>query len=75
MQCFDSALLVFIYIYTRNQNPFINKVEVLCLQQWFPTGGSRCQAKFLTCEISDFTPSAHAHSNTICIKYTEKTDD
>jgi len=23
----------------------------------------RCQAKFLTCEISDFTPCAHAQSN------------
>jgi len=36
---------------------------------------SRCQAKFLTCEISDITPCAHAHSNIIHIKYAEKTDD
>jgi len=30
----------------------------------------RCQAKFLTFEISDFTPS-HARSNIIHIKYYE----
>jgi len=35
----------------------------------------RCQAKFLTCEISDFTPCAHAQSNIIHIKHAEKTDD
>jgi len=75
VQCFDSALLVFIYIYTRNQNPFINKVEGFMFTAVVPNRGFPCQAKFLTCEISDFTPSAHAHSNIICIKYTEKTDD
>jgi len=26
---------------------------------------NRCQAKFLTCEVSDFTPSAHAQSSLI----------
>jgi len=35
----------------------------------------RCQAKLMTCEISDFTPSAHAQSNILHIKYAEKTDD
>jgi len=34
-----------------------------------------CQTKFLTCEISDFTPCAHAHSNILHIKYAAKTDD
>jgi len=29
----------------------------------------------LTCEISDFTPYALAHSNIQHIKYAEKTDD
>jgi len=33
----------------------------------------RCQAKFLTSEISDFTPCAHAQTNIIHIKYPEKT--
>ena len=37
--------------------------------------GARCQAKFLTCEISDFTPCAHAQSDILHIKYAEKTDD
>jgi len=36
---------------------------------------SRCQAKFLTCEISDFTPCEYAYSNILHIKYAEKTDD
>jgi len=31
----------------------------------------RCPAKFLTCEISDFTPCAHAQSNILLIKYAE----
>jgi len=35
----------------------------------------RCQVKFLTCEISDFTPCTHAQSNIIRSKYAEKTDD
>jgi len=35
----------------------------------------RCQAKFLTCKISDLTPYAHAPSNIQQIKYAEKTDD
>jgi len=34
-----------------------------------------CQAKFLTCEISDFTPCTHAHSNILHIRYAEKSDD
>ena len=38
-------------------------------------GGSRCQAKFLTSEISDFTPCAHAQSKILHIKYPEKIDD
>jgi len=36
---------------------------------------NRCQAKFLTCKISDFTPCAHAQNNILLIKYAEKTDD
>jgi len=36
---------------------------------------NRCQAKFLTCEISDFTQCTHAQSNITHTKYTEKTDD
>jgi len=35
---------------------------------------SPCQARFLTCDISDFTPYAHAQSNIIHIKYAEATD-
>jgi len=35
---------------------------------------NRCQAKFLTWEISDFTPCAHAQSNIARTKYAEKTD-
>ena len=35
----------------------------------------RCQAKFLTCEISNITPYVHAQSNIQHIKYAEKTDD
>jgi len=31
----------------------------------------RCQAKFLTCEISDFTPCTHAQSNILHTKYVE----
>ena len=34
-----------------------------------------CQAKFLTYEIIDFTPSAHAQSDVLHLKYAEKTDD
>jgi len=34
-----------------------------------------CQAKFLTCKISDFTPYAHAQSSVQRINYAEKTDD
>ena len=34
----------------------------------------RCQAKNLTCEISDFTPCTHAQSNTLHTKYFDKTD-
>jgi len=33
-----------------------------------------CQAKFLTCEISDFTPCTHAQSNILHAKYADKTD-
>ena len=37
---------------------------------------SRCQAKFLTYEISDFTPCEHAQSSNILhVEYAEKTDD
>jgi len=32
------------------------------------------QAKFLTCESSDFTPCTHAQSNILHTKYDEKTD-
>jgi len=31
--------------------------------------------KFLTCEISDFTPCGHAQSGILHIKYAQKTDD
>jgi len=33
------------------------------------------QAKFLACEISDFTPCAHAQTNILHIKYAERSDD
>jgi len=59
------------------------KVETLSLctadrsliswKDWYFT--CRCQAKFLTCEISDLMPCAHAQSNILHIKYAEKTDD
>jgi len=35
----------------------------------------RYQAKFLTCEISDFTPCAHLQSNMLHMKYAKKIDD
>jgi len=31
-----------------------------------------CQAKFLTCEISDFMACEHVQSNILHIKYAEK---
>jgi len=34
----------------------------------------RCQAKFLTCEISDFTTCTHAQSNILHSKYADKSD-
>jgi len=34
----------------------------------------RCQAKFLTCEISDFTPCTHAQSNILHTTCADKTD-
>jgi len=34
-----------------------------------------CEAKFLTSEIYDFTPCAHAQSDIRYIKYAEKTHD
>jgi len=34
----------------------------------------RCQAKFLTCEISVFTPCTHAQSNILHTKHVDKTD-
>jgi len=34
----------------------------------------RCQAKFLTCEISDFTQCTYAQSNVLHTKYVDKTD-
>jgi len=34
---------------------------------------NRCQAKFLTCEISDFVPCTHAQSNILHTKYADKT--
>jgi len=33
----------------------------------------RSQAKFLTCEIPDFTPCTHAQGNILHTKYAEKT--
>jgi len=35
---------------------------------------ARCQAKFLTCEISYFRPCTHAQSNILHTKYADKTD-
>jgi len=35
---------------------------------------NRCQAKFLTCEFSDFTPCTHAQSNILHSEYVQKTD-
>jgi len=35
---------------------------------------SRCQAKFPTCEISNFTPCTHAQRNILHTKYADKTD-
>jgi len=37
-------------------------------------GFLRCQAKFLTCEISDFTPCMHEQGNILHAKYADKTD-
>jgi len=34
-----------------------------------------CQANFLTCEISDIMPCAHALNNILHTKCTEKSDD
>jgi len=41
----------------------------------FTNATNRCQAKFLTYEISDFTPWAHAQTNILHIEYAEKSDD
>jgi len=35
----------------------------------------QCHAKFLACEISNFTPCTHEQRNVLHIKYAEKTDD
>ena len=35
---------------------------------------ARCQAKFLTCEISDFTPCTHTQTDILHSKYADKTD-
>jgi len=45
-----------------------------CLRQNSAFFRTRCQAKFLTCNVSDFTPCAHAQSNIPYTKYAEKTD-
>ena len=68
---------------TNNKNRvLITKHVLLC--HWVECNKSRydhieqdvrCQAKFLTCEISDFMPCAHARSHILHIKYVEKTDD
>jgi len=39
-----------------------------------PPVHARCQAKFLTCEISDFTSCTHAQSNILHTNYVDKTD-
>jgi len=58
---------------------FFSMVHLLLKKLKFEHGGaklqtcllSRCQAKFLTCEISDFTPCTHAQSNILYIKYAD----
>jgi len=35
----------------------------------------RCQGKFLTCQISDFTPCAHPQNNILHVKYAQKSGD
>jgi len=49
---------------SRSQSHVIKKTRN---QSW-----SRCQAKFLTCEISDFKPCTHAQSNILHTKYADK---
>jgi len=48
-------------------------IDVLCSmhQRWH---WIRYQAKFLTCEISDFTPCTHAQSNILHTKCADKTN-
>ena len=41
----------------------------------FVKNWTRCQAKFLTCEISDFIPCAHPQTNIPHVKYAKKSDD
>jgi len=36
---------------------------------------TRCQAKFLTCDISEFTPFTHAQRNILHINFAEQIDD
>jgi len=49
--------------------------------EWTPAGVcilgwsmSRCQAKFQTCEISNFTTCTHAQNNILHTKYADKSD-
>jgi len=44
------------------------------MTSWVVGFDGRCQAKFLTCEISDFTSCAHAQTNILHIKYAKKID-
>ena len=60
---------------------YVERIEDVCIPnpvQYFSAQSSpiliRCEAKFLTCEISDFTPCMHAQSNVHYTKYAEKTD-
>jgi len=54
---------------------FFLRIFFLNLQQNFLFQLSMCEAKFLTSEIYDFTPCAHAQSDIRYIKYAEKTHD
>ena len=56
-------------------NKALNVRQGLTLEKSHIDFGDRCEAKFLTCKISDFTPCAHAQTNVLHIKYADKIDD
>ena len=63
-----------VYKQTHSAKRWLIKTKQNVLQQRWSLN-HWCQAKFLTCEISDSTPYAHAQSKILRTKYTEKTDD